>query len=119
MASVPFAPKKVMRPRGEQMRFLAAGADSSFNFPAGYGMSEVFFENLTANAVTINMGTTDAGSDVFAAVSVGANACGHIAAATLAKRYFSRTSQTTLYLTSAAWSSASLNVTLVMDKVSP
>ena len=119
MASSAIAPKKVMRPRGEQLRLMAIGADSSFALAGGYGLSEVFYENLTANAVTINIGTTDAGTDVASGVAIGANACGHIAGATLAKRYFSRTTPQTLYVTSGGWNSASVNVIMIADKVSP
>jgi|SRR5262245_24998631 len=118
MASTAATIKRIMRPKGEQIR-MTISADSSFTFPAGYALSEVTFENLTANAVTINIGTTDGGTDVASGVSVGASACGHIAGATLAKRYFSRTTPQAVYVTSGGWNSANVTLTLVMDKISP
>lgn len=110
-----------MRPKGEQLRFTIA-ADSSFAIPAGYAISAMYIENTTANAVTggIDFGVTDGGVTIINQFAVGASAILHVAEASLLLRYFSRTVATTVYLIAhTAWNSASLNVTIVLDKVNP
>ena len=119
MASVMIAPQRVMRSKNEQIRCLNQSADFSFNAQGGYGISEIFIEGMNANAVTLRIGTTDAGSDVVASQAVPNPGTGHITQASILKRYFSRTANQVLYVTSAAWGGAAINIIFVLDKVSP
>ena len=121
MASTVFAAKKVMRAHTAQLRLLGVGADASFSLMPGYMLVGMAVENLTANAVTgnLNLGTTDAGVDVVSGFVVGASAVKHVPEASILLRYWSRSVAQALFLTSTNWNSASLNVTLLLEKVSP
>ena len=119
MASVAIFPQRVTRAKSEQLRCLNQGADFSFAVHAGYGLSEIYVEGLNANAVTLRIGTTDTGSDVVASQTVPNPGTGFVTGANILKRYFSRTLNQVIYVTSAAWGGAAVNLTLVLDKVAP
>lgn len=122
MTSTAVAPRVIARPDSRQLRLYAVTSDSSFSIPAGFAISAIYLEETAGNAVTggINIGVTDGGSTIVNAFAVGASAIKHIAEASLLLRWWSRTVAQTIYLTAAsAWNSASLNVTIVLDKVSP
>lgn len=122
MASVAFAPRKIMRAHNAQLRLLGVNADSSFTIMKGYAITAVYIENLTANPVTggLNCGITDGGNGIFTVIPAAGNDVKHIAEALLLLRYFSRVADQVIYLTAvSAWNNASLNVTFCLDKVSP
>jgi hypothetical protein len=79
--------------------------------PAGAYLQQAIFSNVTANSAgNISLGSTSGGADVVAAVACGANC---LLAGTLLKTVFSASASQQLFLTSTAWGSANLNVTLV------
>jgi len=95
-------------------------ADATVSIPAGYKIDSLVIENTTANAVTggIKIGTTNGGTEVAAAIAVGANALLQVTDAELLKRLFSMSTATTLYLQDVtAWNSASLNFYFTLRKV--
>jgi choline dehydrogenase-like flavoprotein len=104
----------------ESRSLLAVAANTTFVVPAGYAISGLIVENTTANAVTggVRVGTTDGGTDVVAALSVGANAMTFVTDAAMLKRFFSRTANQTLYLQAVVvWNSAVLNMWFVLVKL--
>jgi hypothetical protein len=79
--------------------------------PAGAYIQQIIFNNTTANAAgNVSVGSTSGAADVVAAVALGANG---LLAATLAKTVFSASASQQLFLTSTAWNSANVNVTVV------
>ena len=67
----------------------------------------LIIENLTSNAVTLNVGTTAAGTDIVNGTNITANLYTVVAPATISKLARS------LYFSSANWNSAVLKVTVV------
>ena len=99
---------------------LTVTGNTTVSIPAGCLIQDIVVQNTTANAVTggIKVGTTNGGVDVVVALAVGANALYAIPEATLLKRIFSMSSDTTLYIqTVTLWNSASLNIYFVLRKV--
>jgi hypothetical protein len=81
------------------------------NLPAGAYIQHVIWNNTTANAAgNVALGSTSGGVDIVAAVACAANC---LSDTTIAKTTFSATAATPLNLSSTAWGSASLNVTIV------
>jgi hypothetical protein len=102
------------------MPLTAITANTTFVVPAGWAIDDIFIINTTANAVTggIRIGTTDGGVDVVVAFAVAGSLVGHIPEASMLKRFFSSSVDTTLYLqTVTLWNSASLNLRVVLKKV--
>ena len=81
--------------------------------PAGFELERIVFENSTANAVTINLGTSAAGTQVINGGAIAASTFTTL----LANKTFSRTANQTLYLSSADWNSASLVATLFFRRI--
>jgi len=79
--------------------------------PKEYKLKGILFNNTTANTVVINVGTSSGATDVVNAQSVPAG----LTFVSLAK-IFSLTADQTLYVSSSAWNSASVNVELSMSK---
>jgi hypothetical protein len=99
------------------VRLSAVAADTTFNVPAGYAIEAITIRNTTGNAVTggVKIGTTAGGTDVVAAQAVGANALVTVTDASILKRYFSATLETTLYVEDVtSWNSASLEVAIAL-----
>lgn len=82
--------------------------------PAGYELSSILVNNSTANAVDIKLGTSAGGTQVFAATTVAASGY----TAIQCNKAWSMTAAQTLYLSSAAWNSASLAFTLRFRRIS-
>lgn len=81
------------------------------NLPAGAYIQKVIWNNITANAAgNVALGSTAAGVDIVAAVACAANCISDTA---IAKSTFSATAATPLNLSSSAWGSANLNVTVI------
>lgn len=107
---------------GSQINATSVVANTTVVIPAGWSILQIIVQNTTGNAVTggIRIGTTDGGTDVVIALAVGANALFAVLDATLLKRVFSATVDTTLYIqTVTLWNSASLNIYFQMQKFTP
>jgi hypothetical protein len=79
--------------------------------PAGAYIQKVIWQNVTANAAgNLSLGSTSGGADIVAANACAANC---LTDNTIAKTVLSSTSPTLLYITSSAWGSANVNVTVV------
>lgn len=120
-ATSAFAGSSQIRPTGPQMvRSLATTANTTAVIPAGYIIDAIVINNTTGNAVTggIKIGTTSGGTDVVLALAVGANSLQTVPDATILKRVFSMSVDTTLYIqTVTLWNSASLDIYLTLQKV--
>lgn len=98
----------------------AVVANTTISIPSGWSVSEIFFANTTANAVTggVKIGTTSGATDVVVAQAIGANALGFIADASILKKIYSRSAAQTLFIQAVtAWNSASLELSFVLRKV--
>lgn len=94
--------------------------DITFVVPKNYGILAIFYQEKNAAAVTggIKIGTTDGGTDVVSAQAVGASDIGKIADSALAKSFFSRSANTTLYLQDvSSWNSAKIDVDIMLAKL--
>ena len=98
-----------------KQKVLACAADIMFNdiIPAGFVLNNVIIHNKTANAVTITMGTTEDGTDIASATEIGANAIDTFNIYNV----FSLSAAKDVYLQSANWNSASLDVYLNLEKI--
>jgi len=84
------------------------------NLPAGSYIQQVIYSNTTANAAgNVSFGTTSGGADVVAAAACGANCLTRVTDALLLKSVFSTTAAQPLFISSSAWGSANVTVTLV------
>jgi hypothetical protein len=95
-------------------------ANGTVTVPKNHAITGIYINNTTGNAITggLRIGTTDGGVDVVVALTIGANLLGFIPDATLLKRIFSTSADTTLYLQAVvAWNSASINVAIQLAKV--
>jgi len=105
--------------QAEALVLTAVTANTTVTVPIGYGIRDLFIRNTTANAVTggIKVGTTSGATDVVTALAVGANAFVTIVP-TL--RIFSATATQTLFIQAVtAFNSASLDITITMDRAIP
>lgn len=106
--------------RDTDTSLAAMTANGTVTIPAGHMIQHVVIQNTTGNAITggIRVGTTNGGTDVVVAVAVGASALFAVLDATILKRVFSLSVDTTLYVQAVvAWNSASLNIYFVLRKV--
>jgi hypothetical protein len=86
--------------------------------PAGYELDKIVFLNSTANAVSVRLGTTAGGADVFGLTALNTSATLGGFKTILCNQAFSKTAARTLYLSSTAWSSASLTATFYFRRLS-
>jgi hypothetical protein len=94
-------------------RLAAVTANTTATVSKNGVIKSITIVNTTANAVTggIKIGTTNGGTEVVAAQAVGANEILTISDASILKRIFSTSADTTLYIQAVtAWNSASLNI---------
>jgi hypothetical protein len=94
-------------------------ANDTLVIPAGYSILGISVVNTTANAVTggIRIGTTDGGTDVVVALATAANAVIGVPDATILKKLFSTSVDTTLFIQAVvAWNSASVDTNIVIVK---
>lgn len=82
--------------------------------PAGYELVSILVNNSTAGVPSIKLGTTAGGTEVFAATAVAASGYTSIDC----KKAWSLTAATTLYISSVAWSGASLTFTMYFRRIS-
>lgn len=97
----------------QDIRLSAQTANGSFIFPAGGVLRDIIVTNTTSNAATggVSFGTTNAGTDVVAALAIGANGVVFVTDALMLKRYFSSTvSQQIFFNAIVSWNSASVQI---------
>lgn len=98
-------------------KLTAVTSNTTITIPANYYIVGVVVNNSTANAITggLRVGTTNGGVDVVVALAVAGNALQAIPDATLLKRFFSTSVDTTLFIQAVTlWNSASLNLTFLL-----
>lgn len=91
---------------------LNVTANTTVSIPAGCFIESLVIQNTTGNAVTggIKIGTTNGGVEVVVALPVGGSSLQTVLDATLLKRLFSMSGDTTLFLQAVTlWNSANLN----------
>lgn len=107
-------------PNTYRQQKLSVTGNTTFTIPANMTILQIVVENTTVNAVTggIKIGTTDGGTEVVAALLVGANELTTILDATILKRAFSLSTDTTLYInTVTLWNSANLNFYFLLTRI--
>jgi len=87
---------------------------NSANVKAKFEISAIAVQNTTANEVTINIGSTDSGTDVVNAFALGASETKKLP---LGTTFFSTTSGQNLFISSALWNSASVNIHVTISKI--
>jgi hypothetical protein len=95
---------------------VASGTTSFLvgTLPAGAYIQQIIYNNTTANSAgNISFGSSSGGADVVAAAACAANCLTRVTDALLLKSVFSTTAPQLIYVTSSAWNSANLNITLV------
>jgi len=97
--------------------FIQLTANGSINVPAGYLLEDICFTNTTANAVTIKIGTTLTGTEVYTSAVVGANADLVIPAGSLTTRAYQSGSVRVIYFSSTNWNSSNVIITAGVTKM--
>lgn len=87
---------------------------TSANIKAKFEISAIAIQNITANAVTINIGSASLGTNVANTVVIGANATLKLP---LGTTFFSITSGQNLFISSGSWNSASININITISKI--
>ncbi|MFH1067836.1 MAG: hypothetical protein V1746_08030 [bacterium] len=82
--------------------------------PANYYIESIVVKNDTANAVTINMGTSVGGSQIVSGAVIGANATVYC---TVADRFAAAAAAQKVHINSSSWNSASLKTAIVLRKI--
>jgi hypothetical protein len=86
----------------------------SANVKAKFEISAIVVQNTTANAVTINVGSTALGTNVANAVVINANS---VVKLPLGTTFFSITSGQNLFISSGSWNSANINIHVTISKI--
>ena len=84
--------------------------------PMGYELEKIIFVNSTANAATLDLGTSSGAEDVFEQQVIGASGITTV----VINKTFSMLARQTLYLNddgAGTWNSASLTAILLMRRV--
>lgn len=87
---------------------------NSANVKAKFEISAIAVQNTTANAVTINIGSTALGTNVANAVVINANS---VVKLPLGTTFFSITSGQNLFISSGLWNSANINIHVTISKI--
>lgn len=98
----------------------AAAAGNLF-LPANAVVREVIVRNTTANAITggLKFGTTSGGTDVAAALAVGANSIALLTDALLLKRSFTQAATQQIFFDAVvAWNNASVTIDVIYWQLS-
>lgn len=90
------------------------GDGTLFEIPKGYMLELIVFAETGGSDVTVDVGTTNGGNEVFPAVTVSANGTQVVQINDL----YSLTAAQSIYISSAAWGTSSLNVYGLTRKVS-
>ena len=108
-------------PLVNRLNITSVGAAGLMMFPANAVIERIIVTNTTANAITggLKLGTTSGGTDVVAALTVGANALTYVTDAATLKRFFSLTAPQPIYLGAvSSWNSAIINVDIIYYQLS-
>lgn len=97
----------------KQLALLDINGNSA-NVKAKFEISAIAVQNTTANAVTINIGSTALGTDVVNAFALGASETKKLP---LGTTFFSITSGQNLFISSGSWNSASINIHVTINKI--
>lgn len=98
----------------------AVTENTTATIPAGHAIERIVIHNTTANIITggVKIGTSDGATDVVVALAVGANHLDAVPDATILKKVFSMSVETTLFIQCITlWNSASLNIYIHTVKV--
>jgi hypothetical protein len=87
---------------------------NSANVKAKFEISAIAVQNTTANAVTINIGSTSLGTDVVNAFALGASETKKLP---LVTTFFSTTTGQSLFISSSSWNSANINIHVTISKI--
>lgn len=87
---------------------------ASANVKAKFEISAIAVQNTTANAVTINVGSTALGTDVVNAFALGANETKKLP---LSTTFFSILTGQNLFISSGSWNSANINIHITISKI--
>lgn len=87
---------------------------NSANVKAKFEISAIAVQNTTANAVTLNIGSTALGTDVVNAFVLGASETKKLP---LGTTFFSTTTGQNLFISSALWNSANINIHVTISKI--
>ena len=87
---------------------------ASANVKAKFEISPIAVQNTTANAVTINVGSTPLATDVVNAFALGASETKKLP---LGTTFFSTTTGQNLFISSGSWNSASINIHVTISKI--
>ena len=87
---------------------------NSTNVKAKFEISAIVVQNTTANAVTINIGSTALGTDVVNAYALGASETKKLP---LGTTFFSTTLGQDLFISSGLWNSANINIHITISKI--
>ena len=99
---------------GDKQLALTDITGASANVKAKFEISAIVVQNTTANAVTINIGSTALGTDVVNAFVLGASETKKLP---LSTTFFSTTTGQNLFISSALWNSANLNIHVTISKI--
>lgn len=97
----------------------AKTANFTMAVPAGMVIRDIFVRETAGNAVTggLKFGTSSGGTQVVTAFAVAGNSFAAVSASDISARLFSATSAQTLYVQAVtAWNSASVDVTVTLDR---
>lgn len=100
----------------KKLKLSAIGSGGTFQCYANHKILGITIKNNTANAITggIKIGTTNGGTEVVVGVAVGANVIFDFTDTTILKRFFSDSSDTTLYYdTVVSWNSANIDMVIL------
>jgi len=94
--------------------FVTGNTTLTSVIPKGYMLKTIVIENTTANAFTLNVGSsTSGGTDVVNGAVISASGLTTITI----NKTFSMSADQTLYLQSANWNSSSSNIYLTMERI--
>lgn len=99
---------------GDKTLTLTDITGASANVKAKFEISAIAVQNTTANAVTINIGSTALGTDVVNAFALGASETKKLP---LSTTFFSITSGQNLFISSGSWNSANINIHVTISKI--
>lgn len=85
-------------------------ADFTLTLPANAFISDIFLQTTAGSTMTLNIGSTAGGTDILNGASITSGTFGLVAQASIGKRIFSTTGDTTLYISSPAWGGVSLTI---------
>lgn len=105
---------------GPRINLAATVANITASVPAGYCIDDVFLQETAGHAVTggIKIGTTNGGTEIATAITVGANSFTRtVPSALTTSGPFSPTVATTIYIQAVTgWNSASVNIIIPLKR---